>query len=549
MLKRHLEKNVVYFILIGIGIILFVLPYISIGIMHNDELIARYWSFNGFFQFYLKSFHDFLSKGRAISSITTPVFQYLGFITSNMYVCRVIQISIIILNIISFGTLIGMLFGDKKFAGYLIIVLALFLPLSFEPTLPNAYVTLYGIPLTFLIISLILYVDYIRKGSKIAVLLSMILLLVSCCSYEAFVTFVPVYLIIVWKEKIKKFTDIKASIRFFSIPIMCGILFLLAYGLCGIAFPSNYAGIQIDFSIKSAATIIFELFKRSFPGGLACSTKYQYLFEYYKDYLSLDGKIRILCVFIIAIVCVWKLIFSYEEGKKNSVRNIIFSTLIILFCSVLPSIPISIAGMYQGNIGNHGFVALPVTYFAYYTSTLGVTYIIWESTKFIKNKKVQMVVLIIFLMGAAHIQVENEVFSKQMNKSFERLKNVESLFMTETIDSFSHICSLDVFEVRNTLAIHDSYWSDFSSLKGKTVIVEKGTYEETDADYSLYATDDETFAFVEKKREKVYVFCKKRCQKQRAITVGKGEYISLDVTDECYKDNNYYIYEITDCKS
>ena len=206
-------------------------PLMSAGVMHNDELLARYWSMRGVKDFFEHSFNELLvGKGRAMSCLVIPVTEFLGYIGRSSFCFKILQIVTIMSNVVFFCKLVKEIFGDKVLAGIVGTFLLLFMPFSFEPTLPNAYVTLYGIPLTLLYISLLFYLFYIKKGKRKYIIISMSLFFISCCCYEAFVTYTPVFLILfLWKKRIHGISDLKTNMKQGLIPIALGCLFLIFF--------------------------------------------------------------------------------------------------------------------------------------------------------------------------------------------------------------------------------------------------------------------------------------------------------------------------------
>ena len=51
-IKEFIKQNYILCILLALFILCFAIPIIRLGIMHNDELMSRYWSSQGFFAFY-----------------------------------------------------------------------------------------------------------------------------------------------------------------------------------------------------------------------------------------------------------------------------------------------------------------------------------------------------------------------------------------------------------------------------------------------------------------------------------------------------------------
>lgn len=86
----------------------------------------------------------------------------------------------------------------------------------------------------------------------------------------------------------------------------------------------------------------------------------------------------------------------------------------------------------------------------------------------------------------------NNVVSNQQQKDYERFVSIEQLFDTQLMGNFvdCEIYSTDIFQTRNLLAVHDSYWNEYADeFNGLHLNVING--ENKNAISLLY--DDEKF--------------------------------------------------------
>ena len=538
------KKNQCFIFLMVIGAFLLFFPLLTLGVMHNDELLARYWSMRGIKEFLVHSYTELLEgKGRAMSCLVVPVTQILGYIGKSRYCFRILQVITVISNIGFFAKLIDEIFHEKELTGILTVLLAIFMPLSFEPTLPNAYVTLYGIPLTLLYISLLLYVYFLRTEKKSFLVIAMILFWIVCCSYEAFITYTPVFLLIsIIERHMYSWKQIKGNIKFCLTPIIVGCVFLVCYVVTGKLFPSQYDGTQIGFNLKASLVIIKNLLRSAVPGGLFLSEKYLYLFNHYKNWITPEGIIRIIAILMIAGFALWKIFRKKsEKGRRQFGKNLLI-LVILLGCSILPFLPISVSKMYQGNVGDQGFVSLPVSYFSYFVMTLALAYIIWRFTKILRFNTVICSLMLIGILGLGGVvQLENDIFAKEMDYNFTRIENIEGLFRTATMDEYNgrEICSKDIYWAYNTLAVHDSYWTDYAQLQGKNISVVRADHA---GPLQMYETSPELFSIVDRENGSYVAFSCTPISNTCAMKVGWKKYIYLDPVENPQKDGDYYIY-------
>lgn len=94
-----------------------------------------------------------------------------------------------------------------------------------------------------------------------------------------------------------------------------------------------------------------------------------------------------IAILMIAGYALWKIFRKEVEKEKKELGKSLLILVMLLGCTVLPFLPISVSKMYQGNVGEQGFISLPVSYFSYFVMTLAFSYIVWGLTRFIVSKR------------------------------------------------------------------------------------------------------------------------------------------------------------------
>lgn len=108
------KRNQCFIFLMVVGTVLLFFPLLTLGIMHNDELLARYWSMRGVKEFLTHSYTELLQgKGRAMSCLVVPVTQILWYIGKSRYCFRILQVLTVISNIGLFAKLTEEIFHKK----------------------------------------------------------------------------------------------------------------------------------------------------------------------------------------------------------------------------------------------------------------------------------------------------------------------------------------------------------------------------------------------------------------------------------------------------
>ena len=486
------EKKVIMVLLIFF-LILVLFPLYREGIICNDELQSRYWSYRGFVDFYKHYFQIELNNGRALSAPIDAFTWYLGCIGQSNWTYKILQILSILLDITLFGVLLNKLFSNTAFSVFCGVSLLAFLPVTFEHTVPNAFVALYNFPLALLLWSLILYWDWLENRKTEKILVAMFSFFVVACSYEAFIVFFPVYVLLTlykygWKKMLSQW---KAILW----PFFTSSLYLIAYLVARKMFPTQYMGNSIVIPhIKDALKIIVTLVYSSFPGYYLTSPKYHYLFQIHAQVTS-DDLIRALLA-VIAFGGLTYLLLKDANMQKKKMKSgwIVFCLFGIV---ALPMLPIAMAAMYQNNVGENGFMALPVTFFGYFPAVLICCFVIWRFSTYAQSKKSLIVVTICSMCLLLPVQIMNGEFAQQNQRNFQRLETMEELVKSEVMQNVENVefYSEDMFQTRNALFIGGDYWSNYAQASGLNIDILQG--QATSEENRIYYDDTNFYIWVE----------------------------------------------------
>lgn len=539
-IANNQKINVKLFLMACMLIILIGIPLCGTGVVVNDELQARCLSLQGFWEFYKVNFISYLHDGRPMAAIVNSFTMYLGFIgNGNTYIFRTIQLIILLMENISFSIFTGKVTNEKS-VGFLAGILSIgFMPIVFEHMAPNAFVGLLGVPFLLLLVSLNLFVDSIKQNSNWKLALSMILFFLAQMSYEAFVTYVVLYILIV--VGYLKFEDLKNNGKYYVCPLIVTIVFLVLYVIGSRIFVSIYAGNQIGFeSIGSSLKIIIWLLLASMPGFFLILPRYQYLEKVYFD-MDLQDWIWLATAVILFLYIVKTVLKkTYLKYHDNSNKTNIYIVLCAISCMVLPSIPLSISTMYQGNVGTNGFLCLPVTHYESFAAIFLISYLAVLLLHKV-GKKFYIILAICFTILFGGIQMMNGIFAKEQIHNYNYLVQIEKFMNTEVFKSLDNTVynASDLYKQQNTLAIHDGYWSDYC----KNILnlqIQLNKEEMPNVDGYIYYDGDE---FVIVNDENVIVVSQCIEYKPKAIRVSNEEYMVF-VFSEYVEDNGLYIYTI-----
>ena len=549
VIESNMKKKDLTIIIFALTfLVLFFIPLYKTGIINNDELQARALAMQGIVVFYKTEFFGWIAQGRLLSAPINSFTKYLGFLgAQHGTFFRFVPVLLIILSGVSYGRFLYKLFRDKCFSIFSTIILLACMPITFEHTSPNSFVGFLVTPFILLFISLNYYIRYLEKKNCKSGLVSMCLFFIAMSCYEAFVTFLPLYLMVAYYKI--GFNNNKNKLEFYVYPIFTAIIFLTLYFLSARFFPSGYGGNQLFLGdIRSSCLIIFNLFLACIPGYYTMVPKYIYLKSIYNS-LGFINYLRIL-FFVLCfssscyILLKEKTVEIYQNTVECFSNTVTLKTkLLIIFCGVLymifPSIPNALAKMYQGIVGfNKSFVALPVTFFEYFAAVFVISYVIWEINKYV-GRKFYIVVTIVLSLLVLNIQYMNEVFSNRQAQDFKRLKLIEDFMNTDAFKKLGTgaYYAKDLFQQRDALHIHESYWTDYcNKILGKRVLL---NLQKTDQDSGAIYYNDDNFLIIDGFTTSIL---SKDKEKNPKYVKASNTDVILDRYDNEKMDRGFYVY-------
>lgn len=516
------------------------------GIMCNDELLLRLYGQRGVIPFLKKTIiNECILKGRVLGAIGN--LKVLSFLSDNLYVFRFIDVLVILLTVIFFGYFVFKLFNNKWFSLTVVILLWVFLPITFEFAVPNAFVIVCCQPLMLLIFSFVLYIKYLETDARKYLLLSLMLYLWAMFLYEFIITYIFVYPIMYFVKKLKYKLDVKKCFLS-SLPVLgVAVFYLILYILQGAFFKTQYSGTKLGIrSIRDVLDVIKMLAISACPGYYAfINNKHAYLFELYNQGgVKADNLINpSLVIFVISLFLILKMLLQHKFVLKNKRETVAVMLFIALYC-FLPALPNAVSLMYQGNVTPDNFTSLPVSIYLYFSNVLLISYILWNFKTYINKIALDYILVFLILLVSVRIQVGNTVFAKEQYNNFQRIVNIENVLKLEYFDRFGAITivSPSFFETRNSLAVESDHWTQFAeTVLGKKIEVldeygEKG-------DIYIEMQDDATF-FVY--WENNYVLISKQNKNgEIALRNINKHYEAFQIGDCIFVEDEYKIYSLS----
>lgn len=545
-MKRENKKSV--FVMLGILIITVCCPMIQQGIICNDELLLRLWSQQGLKTFFRTTIiNENILKGRILATIGNVKF--LSYLSDNKYVFRTIGVCFLLISIFLFGCIVYRLFEDIYFSTVLCILILVFLPITFELSVPNAYMIVCLQPLILLEISIALFINYVEKGKHINFILCSLMFLWAMFLYEFIITYVLIFPIIYILKYQKEIKNIKIKVINTikkTFPLFCvAIVYLMFYLLQAKIFPTNYLGNTLKiFSFRKIFSTLKVVFLSALPGYFTIfNQKYRFLFEYYNH-----GKIHIqnlykssFLVFVVALSYLLITILNNKNEKKYKLGKsdiLIIGTALIY--GMLPALPNALTPLYQEAVSNSGFISIPVSIYLYFSNMLAITYFLWKICKAFNKKYVKIVFICLALMGSGFIQIENNVFAEEQSQNYERIVDIENLLKLNYWNQFGNIVieAPSLYETKNTLAVEEDHWTQFANIYHSGMVVENKTEENPD----LYIQMQKDNSFYVYNNTIKLLICENEQEGKICLEDEESNYIQMEIDSCIDREQKYNVY-------
>lgn len=512
------------------------------GIIINDELQARMLAMQGGKTFYKTEFYTWMNQGRLLAAPINSFTKFLGFIGVNHGTAfKIIQLLILLSVAIGLGTFIFEIENNIRFSILSSVIAFSMMPIVFEHSSPNAFVGFIATDLALILFSLSLYVKYVEKEKNKYVVASMVLFFIAMMSYEACIVYVCAFLFIALaKRKIRRWYNVK----FYLIPVITVVIYLILYFTAARLSPSKYDGNQLGISSMSEMLrIVGCLFVSGIPGVYTFIPRYRQ----YIDFNNISIY-EWLVVFIIIGIVAYIFIYVNQGVSKTEEKKCNLKYFYMVLCGIvymlIPGTPNAISKMYQNNVGiNGGFFALPVSYFEYIAGVFVLTTVLWWIIK-LRNKAVCFVVFALLLVLMFRIQIMNVEISKIQNNDFERLEKIERCLNSNFVKQLpdGEYYSSDLYQQKHLLAIHENYWSDYCEKIIRKNMKISSNYSVADKGYIYFFND----IFVINTNEVVYVLTSEMLQESKIVRVSDSKEVIIDFSQLTpIKDEQNGIYQYT----
>lgn len=474
-------------------------PLFKIGLVINDDLrnslLAYTNSISSYMNTTLKAW-EFQGRTNFLASL----FYYVPFMFDNFIYFKVVTLLSLLLNVGLVSLFFSKILGNQKVFFLSFLIISISLQNSWEHNPISSFPGFFTLPFSFLVLAFILFDYYIKNQRHIFLYLSLISYALTLYSYEIFILYSPIFLLIaILNSGIKNY---KILLKQISPVIGLCIIYLMSYVIFRSIYGGHYDGAQIEnnISILNIAKVIWQFSISSLPSYFLFQEKYQYLLLIYNDSVYSAGSLK---YFFDIIEVQWIIrallaaMLFYSLSRTFRVQNIkkYFVVLIIgILYFFLPNVLLAITPLYQVAVLENGQLGMPASYFSLFAFVLVVIAIyslIYSGLKSKTYKKVLNIIaclLIIFISFSTDIT--NKYISQYQVMSTYKWKTIDNFLNTDTyknIPENSVIFAPSLWEYIGSVGIHDSYWSEYFKYKtGKDVQVVRERKELNNTDNVYY---------------------------------------------------------------
>ena len=473
-------------------------PFTRVGLVINDDLRASVMAFsNGFFGFINNFSEAWKFQGRI--NFLSSFWYYIPFAFDNVIYFKTVQIGLIISNILLLGFLFKKIYRNNMVFYGIILLGFVFIQNSWEHSPITAFPGFFSIPISLFFLSLIWLLEYIDNRKPLKLFLSILTYLSCLFSYELFIFYLPIYLILILFRSGKDKKHIKKTVLFF---VLASALYLLSYFLFRLINGAHYVGVEVKTKINLYRTLktVWYLTVPSIPSYFNFDKKYQYLIALYNNtpyfvrsipwYLSqleITVLIKAFFVFMASFIT-----FKIIKPINNKILILIVISLSAIYFFI-PAIPLSLTEHYQSSVVDNMQRGMPSTYFTFLSFVSLFFIVLIYVRDLIKKKTIKNIYLIfisvIIMILGIFVDITNSSITRFQVLSNYKWLTVNSFIKTEeykTLPDNSVIYAPTLWNYIGSVAIHEEYWTNYFDYKSNKRIIITSKIESLSKSQNIY---------------------------------------------------------------
>jgi hypothetical protein len=297
---------------------------------------------------------------------------FVPYLVDGQLYLKTVQIGSIVAVLVLFAHALGRYMGERYYGLLAALLFPAFLQNMWEHHIYAAYPFVFQFGGCFLILSLLAFKSRLEGGSRRQAVLTGALLFVSFLTYEAFVPYVVLFLLIAWRTKGK---DGLRAVLSAILPVLVSLaVYVQIYLLWRNLFPSQYTGSQITWaagSLLRGVRVMWQLAISSVPGYVFAhfdSIHYRFAGSpegFGRDIGSFLASLRVEWLIKAAAVGIGVWLVQRLRAQSAGRPRVGGALAVGALLFVAPPLPLALTPKYQEWIdsGMQGYV---VTYFSYF---------------------------------------------------------------------------------------------------------------------------------------------------------------------------------------
>lgn len=468
-------------------------------IMYNEELIGRLHSLKGLRSFFSYYMANPMNSGYALNPVFASFSMVFEFIGAKYNLHRVLSMLIILGDIIAFCVLLYRVFSNRNFSIFVGVFLFSFLPITYENIPPNAFISLLGIPLFTLFLSLVLYVNALQQKSRAKWIIAMLLWGFTLLLHNSFIMLLPLYFVLPLISIPDQKRSLKNTLKSCRLPILIAFLYLVFGFISHIIHPSDYS--LVFSSPKDSLLTLWQLMKSSFPGYYLSNAKNIQLIDMLKSSTWWEDITPSLILLVVYLPILLYLLFSRHANSTNKLsfkgRPFAASVSIVLLSCACILLPLIYGCFMESSfvyIGESSMVSSPLSYVSFFFAAFTICFLIWKIVSNI-NTKVMFIVASCFVsLMAFQVQSMNTMIVKEQQGNYLNLQLIERALETNVFNSTSSLKtdSSKIGLQNNTLTLSPEYWNDYASTHNVSA---QFVANDPEAEWELYFIAEDILAF------------------------------------------------------
>ena len=366
----------VLLVVVGLVIAIAVLPLLGAGPAVPDDFTYSVWTHAD--ARWSEVWSVAKSSGRLVMLTHLPL-NFVPYLVDSRVYLKTVQIGSMVATLLLFAYAFSRFTGERYHGIVAALLFAALLQNMWEHHIYAAYPFVFQLGGALLILALLSFKARLEGAPAARGVLAGVLFFLSLLTYEAFLAYVVLFVAIAWHARRSRGT--KAVTRALVPVLAAAGVFAVAYAAWRVAFPSDYAGAQVELGrldARAAVSVVVQFTRSALPG---------YVFSHFDNLharfaespagysrsigalvagVRIEGLVKALLVGL----GIW---LAQRIRPARATESPLLGRLsVAALLLVLPVLPVALTAKYQEWVAS-GAQAYVVTYFAYFGVIVAAT--------------------------------------------------------------------------------------------------------------------------------------------------------------------------------